>query len=287
LAYCVRSLWIVEPDLLRRHTSCQLKGRLQVDVCSVNDRYSDLPRAAVSEPSKAVFLSYASQDAEVARRICEALQAHGIEVWFDQSELRGGDAWDQKIRRQIKDCALFIPIISSHTQARAEGYFRLEWRLADQRTYLMGRNRAFIVPVCVDDTPDADADVPDSFSAVQWTRSREGTSPALVERVAHLLSPDESSTPPPVRPPGVATPALENAFKPPDKSGPHVWGSRAAWVLPAAAVVIVVGYLVAARYLLPKHAAPSTGQPMQARSAASEAANAVPTNRSRCCRSRT
>ena len=53
---------------------------------------------------KTVFLSYTSQDAEVARRIAEALRAAGVEVWFDQSELRGGDAWDQIIRRQIKDC---------------------------------------------------------------------------------------------------------------------------------------------------------------------------------------
>ena len=44
----------------------------------------------MTEPGKAVFLSYASQDAEAASRICEALRAADIEVWFDQSELRGG-----------------------------------------------------------------------------------------------------------------------------------------------------------------------------------------------------
>jgi hypothetical protein len=49
--------------------------------------------------SGAVFLGYASQDAAAGLRICEALRAAGIEVWFDQSELRGGDAWDAKIRR--------------------------------------------------------------------------------------------------------------------------------------------------------------------------------------------
>jgi TolB-like protein/cytochrome c-type biogenesis protein CcmH/NrfG len=143
----------------------------------------------MSDSKSAVFLSYASQDAEAARRICEALRAAGLEVWFDQSELRGGDAWDQKIRRQIKECALFVPIISAATQARAEGYFRLEWRLADQRTHLMGRNRAFIFPVCVDRTPDAGADVPDSFLTVQWTRLPGGeTSVAVAEHVRRLLS---------------------------------------------------------------------------------------------------
>src|SRR5688572_32736173 len=51
----------------------------------------------------AVFLSYAREDAEPARRIAEALRGFGIEVWFDLCELRGGDVWDQKIRRQIKE----------------------------------------------------------------------------------------------------------------------------------------------------------------------------------------
>ena len=81
--------------------------------------------AHASSSHGAVFLSYASQDAEAARRICDALRAAGVEVWFDQSELRGGDTWDAKIRKQIKECALFVPVISAATQARAEGYFRL------------------------------------------------------------------------------------------------------------------------------------------------------------------
>jgi hypothetical protein len=73
-------------------------------------------------PARAVFLSDASQDAESARRICDALRSAGVEVWFDQSELRGGDAWDRQIRQHIRDCALFVPVISSTTQARLEGY---------------------------------------------------------------------------------------------------------------------------------------------------------------------
>src|SRR6516225_2959136 len=90
-----------------------------------------------STPTGAVFLSYASQDSDAAKRICDALRAAGIEVWFDQSELRGGDAWDQRIRHEIHDCALFIPIVSQHTQERLEGYFRHEWNLAIERRHHM------------------------------------------------------------------------------------------------------------------------------------------------------
>jgi hypothetical protein len=81
-----------------------------------------------------VFLSYASEDAVPAERIAAALRAGGIEVWFDKSALRGGDAWDRQIREQIHDCRLFIPVISANSERRDEGYFRREWSLAADRT---------------------------------------------------------------------------------------------------------------------------------------------------------
>jgi TolB-like protein/tetratricopeptide (TPR) repeat protein len=141
------------------------------------------------EPNKAVFLSYASQDAEAARRICEALRAAGIEVWFDQSELRGGDAWDRKIRGEIGDCSLFIPLISAHTQSRVEGYFRLEWKLAVDRSHLMVAEKAFLLPVVIDATAEAEALVPDRFREVQWiSLPSEAATQPFVNRVAYLLN---------------------------------------------------------------------------------------------------
>ena len=41
------------------------------------------PLPVPADSNRAIFLSYASQDAEAARRICEALRAEGVEVWFD------------------------------------------------------------------------------------------------------------------------------------------------------------------------------------------------------------
>ena len=147
-------------------------------------------------PSKAVFLSYASEDAEAARRICDACREVGLEVWFDRRELRGGDAWDQRIRREIRDCALFVPIISANTQARLEGYFRREWKLAIARTHDMADEKAFLLPVVIDDTSPLEASVPEAFRAVHWTRLPAGpVPPAFVARVSQLLSAVE-----PVRP---------------------------------------------------------------------------------------
>jgi TolB-like protein/Tfp pilus assembly protein PilF len=144
------------------------------------------------ESAKAVFLSYASQDAGAASRICQTLREADIEVWLDQSELLGGDAWDAAIRKQIKTCALFMPIVSANTRARAEGYCRLEWKLAIDRSHLMAAEKAFLLPVVIDDTRAADALVPDRFREVQWTRLPAGVVPPdFVERVSRLLSPDD------------------------------------------------------------------------------------------------
>jgi TolB-like protein len=192
------------------------------------------------ESSRAVFLSYASQDADAARRICKALTNAGLEVWFDQSELRGGDAWDQKIRRQIKDCALFVPIISANSQARIEGYFRREWKLAVDRTHDMADGTPFLVPVVIDDTQDAAAQVPEPFKAVQWTRLRAGrTSAVFVQRVSGLLAYDRKTPPRPDKLRGAASAEPRQTSAPlPDAKAHHgPW----LWVSAGLAAVVILG----------------------------------------------
>jgi len=143
--------------------------------------------------SRAVFLSYASEDTPAAQRLAEALQAAGIEVWFDREELRGGDAWDRRIREQIHECRLFIALISAHTEARDEGYFRREWKLAVDRTHDMDEKKAFLLPVVIDGTAERGARVPPKFHELQWTRVLGGeTSPAFIERIQRLLAPEAS-----------------------------------------------------------------------------------------------
>jgi len=138
----------------------------------------------------AVFLSYASQDADAAKRICESLRARGVAVWFDvEGGLETGDEWDQKIRRQIKECVLFIAVISQNTQARHEGYFRIEWDFAAERARGIASGIAFILPVVIDDTREPDALVPDRFRSVQWTRLPQGEmAPDVLARFVKLWS---------------------------------------------------------------------------------------------------
>jgi TolB-like protein/cytochrome c-type biogenesis protein CcmH/NrfG len=190
------------------------------------------PPTKASTPTGAVFLSYASQDADAAQRICDALRAGGVEVWFDKGELRGGDAWDQSIRQQIHDCALFVPIISQHTHERLEGYFRLEWKLAVDRTHTMAAIKAFLVPVVIDSTTERDPAIPEKFRELQWTRLSAGeTPPAFVDRVQRLLS-GETSTATSAHAASGTAPAIGG------RTPVSGWSRRA---LPVAILVVVLG----------------------------------------------
>jgi TolB-like protein len=238
----------------------------------------------MTESKTAIFLSYASQDAEAARHIVETLRAAGIEVWFDQSELRGGDAWDRQISKQIHECALFIAVISTHTDARAEGYFRREWRIAVDRTRDMADDEAFLLPVVIDGTPDATARVPDKFREVQWTRLPGGATPAaFVERLRRLLTPNEHGAPTPPRLPAGAAPvtgALRDISSPAHK--PVTGNFAASWqlrlvLLLVAAVVIVIAYFLVDRTVLSKRVA-EAGKPSAplTRAAASPGQSPIP-----------
>jgi TolB-like protein len=138
-------------------------------------------------PPPSVFLSYASEDRQAAQSIRDALPGLGLEVWYDESELNGGDAWDRKIRRQIRECDFFMPLVSAQTQARPEGYFRREWRLAVERTFDMADDHTFLLPVVIDDTDQAGARVPEKFLTVQWLRLPGGQPTAAFEALCRRL----------------------------------------------------------------------------------------------------
>ena len=126
----------------------------------------------------------------------------------------------------------------------------------------MGRNRAFVVPVCTDATPEREADVPDSFVAVQWTRMPGGeTPPAFVERIKRLLSPELSA----MSAVSGAVPGLREPV-------------RATWRSKPVLLAIVALFAALAYFLLTSSGSRSTSRrppPPSPR----------PRTRSRCCRS--
>jgi len=112
------------------------------------------PPPATPRPglSPTVFVSYASEDLESARRLADALGRVGFgQVWLDKRQLVAGDDWSDQIGEAIEQCDFFMPVLSRNADRRREGVFWEEWRKAVSRA--MRVNDAFLLPVGVDATP--------------------------------------------------------------------------------------------------------------------------------------
>lgn len=184
--------------------------------------------APPSAPS--LFLSYSSADRAAAKRLRDAIAAHGIEVWYDEDELTGGDAWDQKIRERIRRCDFFMPVISQSTESRREGYFRREWRQAAERTLDMADDVLFLLPLVIDPVPEASARVPERFRQVHWTRCPGGEpNDALAELCGRVLRGHDAAplpAPPPPVPAATRTPKRNRRaplppYPPPPRHAPN------------------------------------------------------------------
>ncbi len=139
-------------------------------------------------PENAVFISYAREDLPAVQKLKAALDAAGVTTWFDMDRLESGDDYDRKIRGNIARCSFFLPVVSATTQRRHEGYFRREWSYAVDRTRGMADGAVFILPVCVDDTTEAAAIVPEKFKAVHFSRLPGGEpSSEFTRRLQELL----------------------------------------------------------------------------------------------------
>ncbi|MEO5622600.1 MAG: toll/interleukin-1 receptor domain-containing protein [Dokdonella sp.] len=140
-------------------------------------------------PENAVFISYAREDLPAVQRFKAAMDAVGMTTWFDLDRLEGGDDYDRKIRANISRCSFFVPVISAATQRRHEAYFRREWSYAVDRARNIAEGGVFILPVCIDDTPESQALVPEQFKALHIVRIPGGEPPPeFLRRLQELFS---------------------------------------------------------------------------------------------------
>jgi hypothetical protein len=138
-------------------------------------------------PDNAIFISYAREDLAAVQRLKAAMDAAGLVTWFDLDRLEGGDEFDRKIRTNIARCSYFVPIVSATTQRRLEGYFRREWSYAVDRSLNIADGAVFILPVCIDDTSEAAALVPEKFRALHMSRLPGGEpTPEFLRRLLEL-----------------------------------------------------------------------------------------------------
>jgi len=91
-----------------------------------------------------VFISYAREDAAVARRIAEGLRSAGLEVWYDESEIMPGENFAEKISQALEESQAMVVVITRN--ALRSSWVRREIQYALGRESYSGR----LVPVIAD-----------------------------------------------------------------------------------------------------------------------------------------
>ena len=140
-----------EDNLL--HFLKRMDNFIQDDPTSVIDELcsslADEPQAVdlTASLNTDVFISYSRRDSAVAEALCKALEARGVNVWFDRNALKIGDDFMRVIRRSITSTKLFVPILSHNiTEERNESHpYRIEWEVAVAHASSLGRS--FILPL--------------------------------------------------------------------------------------------------------------------------------------------
>lgn len=86
----------------------QVRQDLGVET-DVEDR--ELEQASANISPK-VFLSFGWEDRDLAGRIADALQRHGISTWWSEWEIKAGDSLRRKIDQGIGGCTHFIALLT-------------------------------------------------------------------------------------------------------------------------------------------------------------------------------
>jgi hypothetical protein len=90
-------------------------------------------QSALIGPRPRVFISYASEDADLAGRIFGALQKADFEPWWDKDALTGGELWDDRIRDELDITDFTLVLYSPALGRKRDSYINKEIDLARER----------------------------------------------------------------------------------------------------------------------------------------------------------
>ncbi|MFC1937437.1 toll/interleukin-1 receptor domain-containing protein [Chloroflexota bacterium] len=119
-----------------------------------------------------VFISYASADRSFASKLANDLKSKGLNVWFDQWELKVGDSLTHKIGSAIKTQDFLIVVLS---KASVES----EWVLKELSIGLMREleeRRVVVLPIVIED-----CDIPPLLSDKVYADFRRNYASGLVK----------------------------------------------------------------------------------------------------------
>lgn len=110
-----------------------------------------------------IFISYAKEDANIAKQVYDFFDANGYKPWMDKDKLLPGQNWELEIHKALRN-ANFIILILSPISVQKRGYVQREFKMALGFSQDKLEDDIYIIPIKL-----GNCQVPDSLLKYQWT----------------------------------------------------------------------------------------------------------------------
>jgi hypothetical protein len=118
-------------------------------------------RLASAREKKKVFLIYAREDLDAARKLAEALRDFGFQPWLDIDQIRPGEVWRKAVLRALEESAVALVLVSGHLAKK--GFVQEEIKAALEMLQERQRDVSAVIPVRLTDAP-----VPEGLADLHW-----------------------------------------------------------------------------------------------------------------------
>ena len=102
-----------------------------------------------------VFICYAREDREVAKRLYDDLKGAGVSPWMDTEDLLPGQNWKVIIPQVLKESSYVLVLLSSHSVSK-RGFVQKELKKALDLLDEFSPYDIFVIPVRLDECQPAD-----------------------------------------------------------------------------------------------------------------------------------
>ena len=188
--------------------------------------------SSVAGSSRPVFISYASQDAPVAQKVCSALETGGFTCWIAPRDVVPGMLYAEGIVRALDESKVLVLILSGSAVASAHVGKELERATSKRHPIIALKLDGAAL------TPAFEYFLNES----QWIEAGAGTDGGiakLVEAIGRHLAPGSAAA---------SSHATSAPVRKPTMS-PRSWGIAAGFVV----LALVAGYLLVGKSLLHGH----------------------------------
>ena len=136
------------------------------------------------------FLSYVREDQPNVDRLCHDLARRGVRIWLDRQQIRPGQRWKDAIRQAIREGSFFIACFSTEVSSKSRTYMNEELRLALEELSLRPTDRAWFIPVRLDECsiPDLRIGAGETLHDIQWVDLFNDWE-AGIEKIVAVLNP--------------------------------------------------------------------------------------------------